>query len=186
MLREVKESFMLKEALVSSGKISRKMALARQFWYGDYLFNIMMRDTVDIIISEVVNEAMEEGLRAKFTAENISGIRFPDPEWMQYDMYATLAASWRRRKEFLRMQIALKFGPKGPGPSKEKEGVLDEDKEKRLQQIRRNERAEKRRQKVRGDVMLRGRRRDPLILTYFLHTSSVITHLYPPPPPFLS
>ena len=44
--------------------------------------------------------------------------------------------------------MALQFGPKAPGPSKEKEGVLDEDKEKRLQQIRRNERAEKRRQRV--------------------------------------
>ena len=105
LLREVKEAYMMKEALASSDKISRQMAQARQFWYGDYLFKIMMRDTVDIIIREVVNEAMEEGLRAKFTAENISGIRFPDPEWMQYDMYATLAASWRRRKEFLRIQV---------------------------------------------------------------------------------
>ena len=64
---------MLKEALMSSEKISRKMAVARQFWYGDYLFSMMMRDTVDILIHEVVVEAIEEGLRAKFTAENISG-----------------------------------------------------------------------------------------------------------------
>ena len=54
ILREVKETFMLKEALASSAKISRQVAIDRQFWYGDYLFKIMMRDTVDIIITEVV------------------------------------------------------------------------------------------------------------------------------------
>ena len=76
-----------------------------------------------------------------------TGIMFPDPTWMQFGIYSSLANTWRQRKEYLRQQIALKFGSAG-GAQKKIDGnkVIDEMETRRETALRRSKRAERRRQ----------------------------------------
>ena len=72
---------------------------------------------------------------------------FPDPTWMQFGIYSSLANTWRQRKEYLRNQIALKFGSSGGQQKKLTENkVIDEMQTKRETALRRSKRAERRRQ----------------------------------------
>ena len=76
-----------------------------------------------------------------------AGIMFPDPTWMQYGIYSSLANTWRQRKEYLRQQIALKFGSSGGAQKKlEANKTIDEMQTKRETALRRSKRAERRRQ----------------------------------------
>jgi hypothetical protein len=144
---ELKERFMQTEAVQASKRIKSDAIAERERWLASYIFQNLIRTKIDEMMREVATEAIAEGEAAKRTAERVSGIMFPDPQWMQYDLYATLALNWKQRKAFLRRQIALKFGPSG-GPPKDESVGLDEIRETRLREVRRAARAEKRRQQT--------------------------------------
>ena len=146
---ELKENFMKNSAALAEAEISAKLGQERSAWMANFLFENMMREEVNSMIEGAAAEAVKEGANAKYTAERVSGIMFPDPTWMQFGIYSSLAGMWRQRKDDLRRQIALKFGPRAgaaPKTGGDKAQALDEMRAKHEQALRRSKRAEQRRQ----------------------------------------
>jgi hypothetical protein len=61
--------------------------------------------TVMEMIREIAAECLVEGKTAKIAVEKVSGIRFPQPNYMQYSTYRSLATIWKDRKTELKLKI---------------------------------------------------------------------------------
>jgi hypothetical protein len=79
----------------------------RSNWVQTYSFELLINAVISEMIFEVAGEAYQEGRVAKGFAEKKSGIMFPNPAWMQYSTYNSLASVWLTRKDELRRRIDL-------------------------------------------------------------------------------
>lgn len=71
---ELKEFFMKKAAGVAEVAIRAKLTQERTAWMANFMFENMMRETVNAMINDVTHEAIVEGEHAKGVAEQVSGM----------------------------------------------------------------------------------------------------------------
>ena len=145
----------LQAAVDADTKIKSSLQGQRIAWMASYLFESLMVDEITEILQTVAEESIFEGRNAKNAAERESGIVFPDPVWMQFGAYDSLAKIWKTRKEKLRENIANNFSGRSEegGMAKKSTGGLSAIQNARLQADRRKRRAERRRQKQLCDEM---------------------------------
>jgi len=82
----------------------------RTAWIENYTIDKLTDQTIQELIDEIASEAVNEGKNAKASMEKLSGLIFPNPQWMQFGVYYSLAEIWKRRKAALKLRIEINRG----------------------------------------------------------------------------
>lgn len=130
---------------MAEAKVKSELYEERTDWIKADIFNRFVESTITGMIEDIAKQAIQEGRVAKTSAEKVSGLVFPNPVWMQYGTYKSLATIWKLRKEELKMRIDANRGLAATTEATNKR-LLDPKQVAALKEARRRRREERRRQ----------------------------------------
>lgn len=118
----------------------------RSEWIQKYTFEQLFDQVVSEWCKIIAKETYGEGKFSKDSAERMSGIAFPQPKTMQFNVYRSLVDIWKRRKLELKTIVEMNMGFAAMNVKANTRPVLGEGDFKVIRARRRILRNEKRRQ----------------------------------------
>lgn len=100
--RPLKKSFIVEMAKQAEGETLSMLQAQRSKIATAQTFEFVMNEFVHEFMCEVSESTIVAGTEAKNRAEENTGIVFPEPKHMQYDIYCVLRRWWMTKKRELR------------------------------------------------------------------------------------
>ena len=71
----------------------------------DYLADNVVHETVHMLVRELLAETIQEGITRKLEKQDVVGIYFPKPKWLQISAYSDMLLTWQSHKTVLEDRI---------------------------------------------------------------------------------
>jgi len=105
MKRPLRKSFIVEMAKQAEADTLGMLASERSKVATAQTFEFVMNEFVHEFMAEVAEDTIVSGMDSKDRAEENTGIVFPEPKHMQYDIYCVLRKWWMTKKIELRKRL---------------------------------------------------------------------------------
>ena len=105
--RELRKRFLQEQATLAEQDARAAIDMKHKIRAQEATFEFVINDYLEEQIRETAEESLRSGLAAKSRAEDETGIVFPNPPHMQYDVYNVLSVWWMGKKKQLKKELEV-------------------------------------------------------------------------------